>query len=562
MQLTPLMQPPLVSDIAITIIAAAAASGILYIIRQPPVLAYLLAGIVIGPAVLGLVSDAGNIYYLSEIGIAFVLFAVGMELDAGKLKELGNAGLIGIGQMALTFLAAALLAGATGFSQTDAVIIALAVTMSSTMVVAKLLGEKRELDTLHGRLALGILLVQDIAVILALSVMSFSGGSATLATMAYALAALGALLAVAALTAPRIFAVLARSQETLFIASLAWCFLFSFTALQMGFSIAIGGFLAGLSLSRTAYKLELASRIAPLRDFFATLFFTSLGMQIAFGPLEKVLLPAIAFAAFVAIAKPTIIMAISSLKGYSSRSSFMAGASLGQVSEFSLILAGIALSAKTISPEAAALVTATAVITLASSGYVLKHLQGAYTLLAPRLTLFDAQAKRFDLEMPRHRNHGVILFGCHRTGYHVARELKKKILAVDFDPEAVEKLRQQGIDAIYGDAADPELLSRINFAAVRLVVSTIPDNQVNHALLAYAKKQNPKIRVIAMAVHSSEAQKLYGKGADYVHLQQYASGQAIASAVSHALSRQPSHLARLRKRHLDEISAYRKFRQR
>ncbi|OIO24831.1 hypothetical protein AUJ14_05470 [Candidatus Micrarchaeota archaeon CG1_02_55_22] len=552
------MQPLLVSDIAITIIAAAVASGILYIIRQPPVLAYLLAGIVIGPAVLGLVSDAGNIYYLSEIGVAFVLFAVGMELDAGKLKELGNAGLIGIGQMVLTFLAAALLASAAGFGQTDAAIIALAVTMSSTMIVAKLLGEKRELDTLHGRLALGILLVQDVAVILALSVMSFSGGSATLATIVYALAALGALLAVAALAAPRIFAVLARSQETLFIAALAWCFLFSYTALQMGFSIAIGGFLAGLSLSRTPYKLELASRIAPLRDFFATLFFTSLGMQIAFGPLEKVILPAIAFAAFVAIAKPFIIMAISSLKGYASRASFMAGASLGQVSEFSLILAGTALSTKTISPEAGTLITATAVITLASSGYVLKHLRGAYTAIGPKLTLFDAQAKRFDLDTPKHRNHSVILFGCHRAGYHVARELKKKILAVDFDPEVVENLKRQGVDAIYGDAADPELLSRVNFYAAKLVISTIPDDLVNHALLAYAKKQNPKIRFISTAIHSSDAQSLYDKGADYVHLQQYASGQAMANAASRTLSK-PSHLAQLRKRHRTGINEYREF---
>src|SRR3989344_5725938 len=363
----------LLFSIGIIFIVAAFFAYIARIFKQPLIPAYIIAGLVLGPIGLKLIQDVELIQSISEIGIVFLLFIVGLEMDLQKLKKLGSVTVItGVLQVILTFAAGYAIALLLGFDQINAVYAGLILAFSSTMIVIKLLSDEDELNTLHGRIILGVLFIQDIIVIIALTVL-LSADSLTVMTLLTTLEKfIALLLAVYVLNrfiVHSLFKFAAKSSELLFLLSVAVCFLFSLGAYLLDFSIAIGAFLGGITLANLPYNLNLIARISSLKDFFATIFFVSLGLQLVFVNISTIFFPLFIFLLVIILLKPIIVMIILSFLGYDKRNAFVSSVL------FSItILLGV--------------------ISIALTAYIMKYELSFYTKINYFLSFFEKLSKR------------------------------------------------------------------------------------------------------------------------------------------------------------------------
>jgi Kef-type K+ transport system membrane component KefB/ActR/RegA family two-component response regulator len=318
-------------------------------LRQPMIVAFIVAGIVAGPDVLGVVSSAVHVQVLGELGVAILLFLVGLKLDPGLLRTLGPVALVtGTAQVLLTALAGAALAWALGMPVQTAAVVGLALTFSSTIIVIKLLWDKGEVDSLHGRVALGLLIAQDLLVVVLMGLLAGLRGGAQgglWQALAGGFVMLGTVLLFTRYLAQGLLGRMARSPELLVTFAVAWAALLAAMADTLGLGKELGGLLAGVSLASTPFREALASRLASVRDFLLLFFFVSLGASLDFGALDGNLLPAMVLSAFVLVGKPLIVLPILALAGYGRRTSFVAGLTLAQISEFSLILLALATQA-------------------------------------------------------------------------------------------------------------------------------------------------------------------------------------------------------------------------
>ena len=331
-------------DIAIMISIATFGAFLLKLLKQPIIPAYIITGLVIGPYGLGLVSDLGTIRVFAEIGIAFLLFVVGLEFDFSRVKSIGLISSVGGTFLTLlSFCGGALIAIGIGFKSLEIVYLALVVSFSSTLVVIKLLSDYKELDTLHGRIMVGMLLMQDIIAIVAMSILSSVQTFTPILLLISLLRGIGMIIVAIVASKylfPAIFKFAAKSKELLFLLSITTCLLFGIAGLELGFSIAIGGFIAGLALANLPYNFQIISLVTPLRDFFATLFFVALGAELMLPSVREVMTPVICLLAFVLFIRPVITMILTNFFGYANKVSFLVSSSLTQVSEFGLISAG------------------------------------------------------------------------------------------------------------------------------------------------------------------------------------------------------------------------------
>ncbi|MBT6402694.1 cation:proton antiporter, partial [Candidatus Woesearchaeota archaeon] len=442
------LQVNLLFDIAVIIVFATIIAFIVRLFKQPLILGYILAGVVLGPNFLQLIQNQEIIFALSEIGIAFLLFFVGLEMDLKKLKEVGFFSTLGtIIQVAITFFLALFIGLKFGIDSTTATILGFIVAFSSTSVVVKIFSDKDQIDALHGRLALGILLMQDIVVIFLLSALSNTGGltASVLVTSFFK----GIVLFVIALVLssrvfPRLFTAAAKFQELTLLMALTICFLFSTMAAYFGFSIAVGAFIAGISIAPLKYSLNIQGMIGPLKDFFATIFFVSLGLQLQFASLGK--LTNIFFALFflVIFVKPLLIAVIALLFGYEKRSASLTGFSLGQVSEFSLIVAAVALANGFIGQEIFSLTVLLVAGSIVATTYIMDFENKIYSALSGffnLVTKFTPNTRVQKKITPRKKD--IVLFGCHRMGtifLNAFKKARKKVLVVDHNPMTIKNL--------------------------------------------------------------------------------------------------------------------------
>jgi len=501
--------------------------------KQPLIPAYILTGFLIGPY-LGLITNSTIITTLSEIGIAFLLFIVGLEINFKRLSDVGMVSTIGgLTQVLSIFTISFIIAMYFGFFHIEAIYIAIIIALSSTMIAVKLLSDKRELDTLHGRIIIGFLLMQDIVAIFALSILTTLSEFSIL-TLFYSIVKGIVVFVIAILAAkylfPSIFKFAAKSRELLFIGAISVSFLFSLLFNYIGFSIAIGAFVAGVTLANLPYNIEIISKVKSLRDFFAVLFFVSLGMELLLSSFRSIILPLIIFGVIVVLIKPLVIMFICSFFGYKKRTSFLSSIYLAQVSEFSLIIAAQGLLLGHISQEIFSFTVLLAVITIIISTYFIKFDISIYSKLKGYLNVFDlmTKEKEKELENVKKVRHEVILAGYNRIGYSIVKKLNymgKNLLVIDFNPEIVSKLIEKGISAMYGDAGDSELLDRLDFKNAKLLISTIPTKSDNLLLIKKAKKSNKKIIIYVTANQIEEALSLYDAGADYVILPHFLGGE-------------------------------------
>jgi Kef-type K+ transport system membrane component KefB/Trk K+ transport system NAD-binding subunit len=551
-------------DIGLIIIAATLLAHISRIIKQPLIPAYIIAGILIGPLGLGIITSRDVIRSLSELGIAFLLFIVGLELDLRRLRDVGlHATITSIVTSSTMIVTGFWIARYMGFIPLEALYIGLALAFSSTMIVIKLLSDKNELDTLHGRIILGILLMQDVIAIVSLSILA-TLDNLSVNTVSFAfLNGLG-LFSIALVTSkyivPSIFRLISNHHELMFLTALSFFFLFAKLSSISGFSVAIGAFIAGMSIASFPYNYEIVGKVRSLRDFFAIIFFVTLGMEIWVEDINTIITPTLVFLALIVTLKPIIMMFVTSFFGYGRRVSFLTANALPQISEFSLIIVMQGLLLKHISIEVFSIVSLLALVSISLTAYLIKFDNELYRLLSLKLMVLEhvseSSGRRKILESlpPEPAKHAVVI-GCHRMGAKIVdmlRKTKKNYVVVDFNPERIKILIKNGVHCIYGDVGDIDVLQKLRLDTADIVISTVSDEEDNMILIKETKTINPKTPVIVTADTVRQALELYEGGADYVVLPKILSGNFTSKLVED-LTKQPSKIDELRGRHVLEL---------
>jgi len=539
-----LLESPFLQLTAV-LFAAALAGFIGLFLRQPVIVSFIAVGVLAGPDVLGLVQVNEHTELLAQLGIALLLFLVGLKLDLELILSMGAiAGLLGVLQVAVTAVAGFTLAQLLGFDAMASLYLAFAMTFSSTIIVVKLLSDRHEAESLHGRMALGILIVQDLVVVLAmLALASLDWELEQLDAGQLGLALLEGIGIGALLLALIVFFMrrgaaplvrrLAGAPELLVAFALAWAAGFAAIAMAFGLSKELGGLLAGVTLASTPFRDALSARLAPVRDFLLLFFFVDLGTDIDPTALGTAVWPAIAFSTLVLIGKPLIITVLLGLLGFRRRTSFLTGVALAQISEFSLILVALGRDLGHIDAAVSGVVTLVAIASIAVSVYAINGSQGLYHALEPALRLFERQVPYREESLARRRRRQrdveVIVFGHGRYGRAIAAGLRRAgvcVLVVDFSPEAVGQARQMGLDAVYGDASDPAFVNALPLARTTWVVCTLSGQPRGASqrddprfLLLDTLASGDYPGLVAVATHrSEEAPALTAAGADRVLL--------------------------------------------
>lgn len=498
--------------------------------KQPTIVGYLLAGMVFAAFGGDKLGDHNLIETLGKMGVTLLLFLAGMELPISQLKKIGKiAVVLGLSQVMIVSSAAYITALTLGFSRWASVYVALGLTFGSTIIVIKLLSERGELQSLPGKIVTGYLLVQDFVAVVALSILGLSSvGQINVLDVIWLFVKVGVLFGIAAVLSRKVMPVflrhLASSTELLFVSAIGWCLLVaSFVALPfVGLSFEIGGFLAGIALATASEHAQIIARVRPVRDFFLTWFFVAMGASLSLTGLMTFWPTAIVLSLFVLVVSPGIVFGVLLLLGYKRRTAFLAAIPVGQVSEFSLILAAVGVRLGVIEPSVVAILTFCAVVTSIVSVYLTSHAKKIYYALWKNTGIEKKDAHKF------RRNGHIVMFGHNRVGKLLRPVLQKmgfEVVVIDFNPEVVEKLGQEGI---YGDMADHELYESLDLDSACAVISTVPDVQDSLQFLLEVKRKKTKPLLIVSAVDSEDARELYEAGADYVLVPHAVGGEFLA----------------------------------
>lgn len=521
-----MMAQEVLISISLVLAIAAIATVFARIVRQPPIIAYIFAGILAGPIFFNVIGPGTSelMQLFAHMGVAFLLFIVGLSLDLRVLKEVGWASIfVGGIQIAITTILGFLIAIYLGFSNLTAIYLGIVLAFSSTVVVVKILSDKKEIDTLYGRISLGILIVQDFVAAIALMIIpliSSSEGSieGVFLKFSSAIVLIIIIFFFAYFVLNRILNYIAISHETLFLFGIAWALILATVFYSWGFSLEIGALIAGMSIASSKYHLELGGKIKPIRDFFIVLFFVFFGSQLI-GPITwELIRTALIFSIFVILAKPLIVMTVLRFFGFKKKINFFTGLSLAQISEFSLILVLLGFSLNHLSQQTVSLIVLIALITISFSSYTLYYSGSIFNRLGRILNIFERKRLRKEIFMKK-ESYEVILLGYHRIGYKVLsalKHLKASYAVVDFNPKVVSSLSKQGISAIYGDAGSKEFLKELPLNKAKIVISTIPDVETNLTIREILKSVNPGAVFIATTEQPMSALDLYKKGVDYV----------------------------------------------
>jgi Kef-type K+ transport system membrane component KefB len=481
-------------EIGIILVLAAVVGSLARLLKQPLIVAFIIVGILAGPTGLGLVSSEDEVRLLAKLGIAILLFLVGLKLDIHLIRATGLVALLtGVGQVVFTSLVGFLIVLAFGFDVVAALYIAVALTFSSTIIIVKLLGDKRELDTLHGRIAVGFLIVQDILVVVAMVVIvtigqpgETSAASELLITFAGSIAFLLTIALLSRYVIPRVLNWMASSPELTLLFGVAWAVALAAVSAMLGLSMEIGAFVAGVSLASTAYRESLGARMVSLRDILILFFFIELGAMLTFTDAVEQLWPAIVLSLFVLIGNPIIVMVIMGAMGYRSQVSFRAGLVVAQISEFSLILIALGFSLGQVDQSVLSLVTLVGIITITVSTYFILYSDQLYSWLKPGLRIFERSPASVVEEERQAHPYDAIVVGAGRMGSEIVKglvERKAVLLVIDIDPQALRRVRKLGVETLYGDVSDPEFSSHLPLNETQTVICAVPESTTNLVLL-------------------------------------------------------------------------------
>lgn len=476
------------TELAALLVLAAVIGFVGILLRQPLIVSFIAVGLIAGPSALDIVHSEEQIELLSELGIAVLLFLVGIKLDVKLIRSIGAVSVFtGLGQVLFTALFGLLIGLALDLNLITSLYVAVALTFSSTIIIVKLLSDKRELDSLHGRIALGFLIVQDLVVVFAMIALaaigigdSHGGGS----ILHVALSGVGLIAFVVVFVrfiANPLTELLAKSPELLVIYAIAQAALFAALCDYVGLGMEVGGLLAGVALASTPYRESIAARLGPLRDFLLLFFFIALGATLDLSLLGEHVLGAVLFSLFVLIGNPLIVLIIMGVMGYRKRTAFLAGLTVAQISEFSLIFITMGVTLGHVEEDILGLVTLVGIVTIAMSTYMITYSHSLYRLCAPFLGIFEREGTPMERhDEPLSDQHPqVLIFGLGRLGTAIAERLRERgvrILGLDFNPQSIRIWRRLGLPAEYGDVTDAEFLAELPMRHVKWIVSTIPQH--------------------------------------------------------------------------------------
>ncbi|MBI2033292.1 MAG: cation:proton antiporter [Candidatus Levybacteria bacterium] len=530
-------------ELTVIICVSALFATIFRFLKQPLILAYILTGILIGPLGLFHLGNGEVISAMGELGITLLLFILGLELRFSELKEVGLVALVvGFVQVVYTFVLGYLFAQLLGFHEITSVYIGLALMFSSTIIVVKLLSDKKNMNSLYGKISIGVLLFQDFVAIALLMILSGfqrgeSAGFFSLYPFLFILIKgsllFGFVFFLSKRILPRIIDSIAKSQEALFLVSLAFAFGVAglVSSPLIGFSVEIGGLLAGVALANAVASFQIAAKVRALRDFFITIFFVFLGTQMSFSNIFLILPSVIVLSMVVIFYKPLIVMASLGLFGFRKRTSFFTASSLAQISEFSFILMFLGYKLGHVSKEAVSVITMVGVLSFIVSNYLMLYDTQVYKHIHPFFDLFERKT-------PQKENIGneeefkghVVLIGAHRVGESILdslEDLDMQVVVIDFNPDIIRRLKdKKNIHSLFGDISDLDILEKARLHDARLVISTVPDIEDNLLLLKSLKNRRTQIVVLSETVE--DAKELYKFGADYVLLPHLLGGRHIA----------------------------------
>lgn len=514
------------SEIALLLVVAGVFGILAKSLKQPILIGFLFAGLILN--YFGFIKDHNLLDNLGKIGVTLLLFLVGMEMNIREMPSIGKTALVaGFGQIVITSVLGFLLALVLGFNIMSSIYIALGLTFSSTIIIIKLLSEKDDVNSLYGKIAIGVLLVQDMVVVLIL--MFLAGmklgdfGFASIFTLIVkAILLFGSVWYLSKDILPKIFTKLVgSSQELLFTVSIAWALgIATLVGGPLGFSFEIGGFLAGLALSNLPDHLGISTKTKSLRDFFLTIFFLTLGSQLLVTGIGPIVPKVILFSLFVLIGNPLIVLIIMGLMGHKSRTSFQTSVTIAQVSEFSFILMAMGRSLGHVSESDLALVVIVGAITMTGSTYLILGSEKIYSKLKNILKYFEKSKTKesvyvHEVDLKDH----VVLIGCDKIGGSILSYFKRHeidTVVIDFDPSVYSKLDADRVNVLLGDATDPEVLEIAKVNDSKIVICTIPNMQENLAIINFIKNCKNKPIFIATASLRQDCIKLYEEGADYV----------------------------------------------
>jgi len=538
------MEDLLFFEIAAVIITAGVIALIAHFLRQPLIIAYIITGLLVGPGLLGIAESHEVFDALSEIGIAFLLFLVGLHLNWRNIKDVGKiAVMAGLGQIIFTAAAGWGIAYWLGYDHITSAIIGMAFAFSSTIIIVKVLSDKEDLDRFYGRISVGILIVQDIVsmiLLLGLAAMRSDTNGGITAIIGLSLVKMAVVLIVlwflARFVLPHVFRYAAHSQELLFLVALSWCFVLASGLTFFGFGIEAGALLAGISLASSGFQREIETKIRPLRDFFLVIFFIVLGTQLTVEGLQESWLSSLILSLFVLIGNPLIIMIVLRLFGYHPRTGFLVGVSLAQVSEFSFILLASAIATGLIAPSVLPMATAVAIITIAISSYFLKYNEWMFDRFEFLFRFFEAvpnsEKKGIKNEMTAP---SILLFGYHDLGasiLHAIRKMQEDYLVVDFDPTAIDRLEIHSQPHLYGDVGNREFLDFIKASKAKLIICTIPDLAITRDVIEYLIIKRSRAAIVVTAKSAHDARKMYEMGATFVIVPSMLGGELFSQLLT------------------------------
>ncbi len=542
-------------EVAALLVLAAAVGLLGLLLRQPLIVSFIAVGILAGPAGLDIARSSESIDLLAELGIAILLFLVGLKLDLQLVRTLGPVAVAtGLGQVLFTSGIGFGLCLALGLPPMASLYVAVALTFSSTIIIVKLLSDKREIDSLHGRIAVGFLIVQDLVVIVAMVVTSAAGaggGASSDAGVPRIVVGGLAMLAIVGVfvrfLATPLVERLARAPELLVAFAIGWAALLAAVGGYVGLSRELGGLLAGVSLASTPFREAIAARLATLRDFLLLFFFIALGAGLELGTLGEQALAAVVLSAFVLVGNPLIVILIMTAMGYTARTGFLAGLTVAQISEFSLVFTALGVSLGHVASPVLGLVTLVGLVTIALSTYMITFSHQIYGWIEPWLEFvtLGSPSREEGFDSPLGSDVDAIVFGLGRFGGAIAQRLTARgahVIGVDFDPVALQCWRERGLAVAYGDASDPEFVATLPLARARWVVSTVPDHAtgVTHedhrvALIQALRGHGYAGRIAVTAHREEDGERLRARGADLVLLPFHdAADQAVDLVVTGA----------------------------
>lgn len=551
------------SELSLIIALGAAVAFVMRLLRQPLIIGHIITGILVGPSFLHLIKSTETIGTFSSIGIALLLFIIGLGLNPRVIGEVGRvAGIVGTVQVFLTGLVGYGAGMMLGFGTKESLFLGIAVSFSSTIIILKLLSDKREQSRLYGKIVVGILIIQDLVAAIALLLLAAQGGD-----KGFSISQLGSLLGKGIIIAiplflisshvlPRMHRTIAGSQEFLFLFSIGWGFGSAALFEHAGFSLEIGALIGGVSLASLPYAQEMSARLRPLRDFFVVVFFISLGTLLTFGDIGQYIPSIIVLFLIVIFVKPFIVLASMGLMGYTKQTSFKAASSLAQVSEFSLVFLILGLNEGQISADLVTIVTVVTLLSIAYSTYIIIYADSIFSYFEHHLGMFERRKTQYE-QISKH-HYELVLFGYRKGGHEFLRvfqSLKKPFIVIDYDPEIIDSLENSKIDYLYGDATDLELLKETGIEKSKLIVSTINDHDTNVFLVTLLSKMNPNAVILCHAGDVKQAEELYELGASYVMMPHYIGNEKIGAFIKKS-GLKKSEFRKYREKHLAYLESH------